>query len=119
MGGNKMTTKTQNLSWNDLLGAAESGLFITHIESRLWGTEQIIHFIYNPSVEDKPFRIIFKDCTRSHWEYYGEADDERDETADVIGFDFHRDQNGQAVILHTDLFEVIIHYGSLEVVKDW
>jgi hypothetical protein len=119
MGGNKMTTKTTNLLWHDLLDVAEGGLFVTNIESHLWGTEQIVHFVYNPHVEDKSFRIIFKNCTRFHWEYYGEEDDERDETADVIGFDFRLDQHGQAAILHTDLFEISIHYGSLEAVKDW
>jgi hypothetical protein len=114
-----MTTKTENLTWYNLLSVAQSGLFVTEIESCLWGTEQIVHFIYSPHVENKPFRINFKDCTKFHWEYYGEEEDARDEIADVIGFDFHLDQDVKTAIVHTDLFEIIIHYGSLEVQKDW
>jgi hypothetical protein len=119
MGSHEMTTKTENLTWYDLLGVAESGLFVTKVESRFWGPEQIVHFIYSPDVEDKSFRIIFKHCPKLHWEYYGEEDEEQDEIADVIGFDFHSDQYDKSVVLHTDLFEVIIHYGTLEVEKNW
>jgi hypothetical protein len=119
MGGNRMTTKTHNLLWYDLVGVDEGGLFITKIDSHLWGTERIVHFIYNPHIEDKSFRITFRSCTRFYWAYYGDEADERDENADVIGFDFRLDEHGKAAILTTDLFEVIIHYGSLEVEKDW
>lgn len=88
------------------------------MESRLWGKEYAISFLYNPLTLDKPFRITFKDCTHYQWDTTGSEIDERDENADVIGFDFRLDEHGKVAILHTDLFEVIIHYGSLEVEKD-
>src|SRR5690606_7668063 len=83
------------------------------------GKEWKIDFLYDPLTDNKPFRMRFKDCTVGHWEFYGEAGDEHEEIADVIGFDFCSNEAGKFVVLHTDCFEVIIHYGTLEVAKDW
>ena len=109
----------QSQEWYDVLDIPAGGLFVAEIVPQLWGKEWNIGFIYNPHIDKKPFHIRFKDCTVGHWEFYGESGDERAEIADVIGFDFHSDQHGKSVVLHTDLFEVIIYYGTLEVEKDW
>lgn len=111
--------QAQNQEWYDLLDIAAGGLFVTEIVPQLWGKEWNIGFIYEPLTDKKPFRIRFKDCIVGHWEFYGETGDERDEVADVIGFDFGVDQQGKLAVLNTDLFEVIIHYGALEIEKDW
>jgi hypothetical protein len=89
------------------------------MESRLWGKERLVDFLYNPLTQDKPFRIIFKDCASYQWASTGSEIDERDVNADVIGFEIGLDQHHRPAVLTTDLFEVIIHYGTLEVEKDW
>lgn len=119
MGDNKMTTRIESFTWYELLSVSEGGLFVTEITSHLWGNERSVGFIYNPHTVDKPFRIIFRDCTVCHWTYYGSEGDEHDTVADVIGFEIGLDQHRKPAVLTTDLFEISIHYGSLEVVKDW
>lgn len=114
-----MTTKTETLTWYNLLNVAEGGLFVTEVTTQLWGKERSVGFVYNPHSSNRPFRLLFKDCSICHWEYYGSEGDERDDIADVIGFEIGLDQHRKPAILTTDLFEVIIHYGTLEVEKNW
>lgn len=63
--------------------------------------------------------VTFRDCTVCRWEYYGLEGDEQNESTDVIGFYFRFDGQVKIACLTTSLFEVIIHYGTLEVDKDW
>ena len=81
--------------------------------------EYVVHFLYNPLTQDKPFHILFKDCSSYRWDTVGSEIDERDVNADVIGFGIGLDQHRQPAVLTTDLFEISIHYGSLVVEKDW
>ena len=111
--------QVQRQEWYEALRIPAAGLFVSGIAPQLWGKEWKIDFLYDPLTDNKPFRMRFKDCTVGHWEFYGEAGDEHEEIADVIGFDFCSNEAGKFVVLHTDCFEVIIHYGTLEVDKDW
>jgi hypothetical protein len=114
-----MTARIDYREWNELLHIPAGGLGVMGIESRLWGKEYVISFLYNPLTHDKSFRIIFKDCTHYQWDTTGSEIDERDVNADVIGFEIGLDQHRKPAVLTTDLFEISILYGSLEVEKDW
>jgi hypothetical protein len=117
--GRNMKTRTDYLEWHELLDVPMGGLGVIGIESRLWGKEYVVHFLYNPLTQDKPFHILFKDCSSYRWDTVGSEIDERDVNADVIGFGIGLDQHRQPAVLTTDLFEISIHYGSLVVEKDW
>ncbi len=69
--------------------------------------------------EGREFRLVFKDFHLLSWQI---LEDERDPgrvNADVIGMDFGEHEGRPSAVIAADLFEIIVSYGELEIVKAW
>jgi hypothetical protein len=48
-----------------------------------------------------------------------DSDIANDIEADVIDFQIKKDERGEYAYFHTDIFEILIYYGSINIEKDW
>ena len=69
--------------------------------------------------EDKPFRLIFKAFCIVSWQTFDDEYDPGTVNVDVIGFDLLEQHQRKSAVLHTDVFEIIVSYGELEIEKAW
>lgn len=101
-----------------LLDAEPRGLIVKKLEIKLWGNEIWLDLEYYDE-PPKQFQIIFKECAGLQWTVIDDRVDERDMFADVIGLTFGEEGNHRIAVLHTDIFEVVVNYGNMTIVKDW
>ena len=88
---------------------------ITNINVSLWGNEILFECIYDPTGDRSPYSLVFQDC-RDIWEVF-HPEDVKDPEADLIGFHLGEDAHRTAALIHTDIFEISILYGSFSIHK--
>ena len=89
---------------------------ITNVNVSLWGNEILFECIYDPTGDRLPYSIVFHDCRDICWEVF-HPEDVKDTEADLIGFHLGEDAHRKAALIHTDIFEILILYGSFSIHK--
>ena len=77
------------------MGVPALGILLTGVEILSWGRELVLECLYAP------------------------LDHSADTTADVIGIDIGADRYAEPAVINTDIFEVIVLYNELTILKDW
>ncbi len=90
---------------------------VTDVLITKWGSEILVSCLYDPLGATKPYQVLFTDCMALRWEVHS-PEYVRDSEADVIGFELISEARDHALI-HTDIFELAIWYGSYKVLKKW
>ena len=89
---------------------------VTNVNVCLWGSEILFECIYDPTGERLPYTIVFHDCRDISWEVF-HPEDVQDPEADLIGIHLGEDAPRKAALIHTDIFEISIVYGSFSIQK--
>ena len=89
---------------------------VTNVDVCLWGNEIIFECIYDPTGDRLPYTIIFHDCRDISWEVF-HPEDVQEPEADLIGIHLGEDAHRKAALIHTDIFEISILYGSFSIHK--
>lgn len=103
----------------DRLGLRPGGILIRHFDMADWGRTLVIYAFYSTLDEALPFRLIFRNCSEISWQSMTDASSGSVEFADVINVLFGTNQSLETCVITTDLFEVVVSYGQLTIVKDW
>lgn len=100
-----------------LLGFGNFTSLITKIEIISWGKKVIINCVYDPD-DRLPYQFIFHDCREIKWNLiFPEEVDQLE--ADIIDFILGREAYEHPALFHTDIFQLTILYGHLELQKHW
>ncbi len=89
---------------------------VTNVNVSLWGNKVVLECIYDPTGDRSPYSLVFQDCRLITWEVHDEEEIQEPE-ADLIGFHLGEDAHRKAALIHTDIFEISILYGSFSVNK--
>lgn len=99
--------------WKDdyhLLGLGGLTSLITNVTLSNWGNTVLIQCLYN-GLEKVPYALEFKDCRDIRWTVHD--DDEVGEAeADIFGITLGEGGHRKPAVIHTDIFEISILYGS-------
>jgi len=83
-----------------------------------WGSEIVVSCIYSYPPEEKPFRLIFKDCRGIEWTVIkGNISD--GEQAQLLTHDLGEGNHQRTARIATVLIELIVSYGELVINKNW
>lgn len=92
------------------------GILIQAIEITDWGNTIRLHCQYDPD-NLQLFDLLFSGCEKFSIECFHDIT-AQDDKADVIGITLGQGNLKQPAIIHTDIFEIIIHYKSLATIKN-
>ncbi|MCU0542883.1 MAG: hypothetical protein MUE44_11910 [Oscillatoriaceae cyanobacterium Prado104] len=101
---------------SELLNLGGLTSLVTKVNVSLWGNEISFECIYDPAGDRSPYTIVFHDCRNIRWEVF-HPEDVDDLEADLIGIHLGEDAHRKAALIHTDIFEITILYGSFSVRK--
>lgn len=104
--------------WKDdynLLGLGGLTSLITNVIVSKWGNEILIECVYNP-IERVPYVMIFQDCRDIRWTVHDEEEVGEAE-ADIFGISLGEGSHRKPAVIHTDIFEISIFYGSFSLHK--
>lgn len=99
------------------LGLGDFTSLITGARVSLWGNEFLLECMYDP-IDRLPYRLAFQDCHEIKW-YVHSPKDVQDSEADLIDIQLGEDNYRKHAVIYTDIFELLILYGSLRVEKEW
>lgn len=99
----------------NLLGLGEYTSLVKNVTVSSWGSEVRIECLYNP-IERSPYVLVFRDCRDIKWTVHDE-EEVGEPFADLIGIHLGEDAHRQPALIHTDIFEISILYGSFSVEK--
>jgi len=97
------------------LGLAPS--LITAIHVSQWGSEVTVACLYDSDTARRPYRLVFHACDNLHWEV-GNPDALCDAEADFIDFAVGVKDGRTVAIIETDIFELVMSYGSYDLEQD-
>jgi hypothetical protein len=100
----------------ELLNVGGLTSLVTNVNVSLWGNEVVLECIYDPTGDRDPYSLVFQDCRFITWEVHDE-EEIKDPEADLIGIHLGEDAHRKAALIHTDIFEISILYGSFSVRK--
>ncbi|NJK65293.1 MAG: hypothetical protein HC789_14445 [Microcoleus sp. CSU_2_2] len=100
----------------NLLNVGGLTSLVTNVNVALWGNEISFECIYDPAGDRSPYTIVFHDCRDIRWEVF-HPEDVEDLEADLIGIHLGEDAHRKAALIHTDIFEISILYGSFSLRK--
>ncbi|MEC4896182.1 MAG: hypothetical protein SAL07_25380 [Oscillatoria sp. PMC 1051.18] len=100
-----------------LLGFGDFTSLITKIDINFWGTQVAINCVYDPDVQ-LPYQFVFSKCRKIEWTLLF-PEGANDIEADIIDFQLGKKLHKQPAFFHTDIFDLIILYGSFELKKNW
>ena len=101
----------------NLLNLGELTSLVTNVNVSFWGNEIVFECIYDPTRDWLPYTIVFHDCRDISWEVF-HPEDVQDPEADLIGIHLGEDAHRKAALIHTDIFEISILYGSFSIHKE-
>ncbi|MEG4074158.1 hypothetical protein QUA30_15820 [Microcoleus sp. Pol14C2] len=90
---------------------------VKNVNVSLWGNEVLLECIYDPTGDQLPYSLVFQDCREIMWEVHDE-EEVKEPLADLIGFHLGEDAHRKAALIHTDIFEISILYGSFSIHKE-
>jgi hypothetical protein len=88
---------------------------VTNIRAKKWASEFVLTCLDDP-VTRRAYELVFLNCREIHW-FSNEAESVLvlATEADVIGFDRGQAMHVEPAVLTTDLFELSILYGQVEI----
>ncbi|MFS8117095.1 MAG: hypothetical protein ACMG55_01195 [Microcoleus sp.] len=98
------------------LGLGSIKSLVQNVNVSLWGNEVLLECIYDPTGDRLPYSLVFQDCREIMWEVHDE-EEVKDPEADLIGIHLGEDAHRKAALIHTDIFEISILYGSFSIDK--
>ena len=104
--------------WKDdyhLLGLGGLTSLITNVTVSNWGNTVLIQCLYN-GLEKVPYALEFKDCRDIRWTVHDEEEVGEAE-ADIFGITLGEGGHRKPAVIHTDIFEISILYGSFRIQK--
>lgn len=96
-------------------GLPPDGFLIETVEITRWGHDYRFGLkLHN----DEAVRcyLVVEDVRSAHWASFDEETDERDTLVDVIGFEMGEPNHQKQALIHTDIFELLLTYGSMKLV---
>lgn len=99
------------------LGIADFVSLMTKVEITSWGEKVIVDCVYDPD-DRLPYKLIFHNCRKIEWDLIFPEDIGEPE-ADIIDFQVGKKSHEEPAYFCTDIFELSILYGELEIVKSW
>ena len=91
---------------------------ISNVSISHWGGTVVVSCLYLPVASRPPYQLTFHECRERSWEVYGpQLHDEP--AADILGFAIGAGNHQQPAVSATDIFELSVLYGSLELAKSW
>lgn len=101
------------------MAVVPSEIFITHLHIENLGEKLRLQCLYNMD-KNLPFEIVLDKCEKTYWEIHDPADDLSMETmADALDITFEAKDQQEKVVVETDLFELIVTCGKVDIHKDW
>lgn len=100
----------------ELLNVGGLTSLVTNVNVSLWGNEVVLECIYDPTGDRAPYSLVFQDCRLITWEVHDEEEVKEIE-ADLIGIHLGEGAHRKAALIHTDIFEISILYGTFSVRK--
>lgn len=94
-------------------GLPPDGFLIQTVEIARWGHDYRFG-LKLPSDEAIRCYLVFEDVRKVYWESIDEETDERDTLLDVIGFEPGEPNHQKQALIHTDIFEIHLTYGSMK-----
>ena len=95
----------------NLLGLGGLTSLVTNVKISHWGAELLVECLYDPTGDRLPYSLVFKDCREIRWDVHDEEEVES-ELADLIGIHLGEEAHLKPALIHTDIFEISIVYGS-------
>ncbi len=99
------------------LGLGNFTSLVTSVQVSLWGNEFLLECVYNP-IKRSPYKFVFQDCREIRWEVRSPEDVQESE-ADLIDLQLGEGNHRKPAVIYTDIFEILILYGSFRVEKEW
>ncbi|OCQ97500.1 hypothetical protein BCD67_24620 [Oscillatoriales cyanobacterium USR001] len=89
---------------------------VTNVKMSCWGNELFFECVYDPTGDRLSYTLVFHDCHNIIWNVY-HPEDSKELEADLIGIHLGEHEHQRPAIIHTDIFEISILYGSFSVEK--
>ena len=89
---------------------------VTNVKVSHWGNELLFECVYDPTGDRLPYKLVFHDCHKINWDVF-HPEDAKDTEADLIGIHLGEDRHRKPAVIHTDIFEISILYGSFSIQK--
>lgn len=96
-------------------GLPPDGFLLQTVEITRWGHDYRFGL---KLLNDEAVRcyLIFEDVREVHWESISPETDERDTLLDVMGFEMGEPNHQKRALIYTDVFELLLTYGSMKLV---
>lgn len=95
----------------NLLGLGELTSQVTNVKVSLWGAEVLLECVYDPTGNRLPYQLTFQECREIRWDVH-DSEAAQDLEADLIGISLGEDAHRKPAVIHTDIFEISLLYGS-------
>ena len=104
----------------DLLDVKVGSLSITNIRKDRWGHTITLNLVYSYPPEEKPFKLIFKDCQVFELHILkARSELPRGKVMPVTTHELGQSDYQHEARIVTTVVEVVISYGEVVVEKDW
>ncbi|MCL1475990.1 hypothetical protein [Argonema antarcticum] len=100
----------------NLLGLGGLTSLVTNVKVCWWGNEVLVECLYDPTGSSLPYSLVFKDCRKIRWDVHDE-EEVHQPLADLIGIHLGEEAHRKPALIHTDIFEISILYGSFSIQK--
>ncbi|MFB2894316.1 hypothetical protein ACE1CI_15505 [Aerosakkonemataceae cyanobacterium BLCC-F50] len=101
----------------NLLGLGGLTSLVTNVKISRWCTEVLVKCLYDPTGDRLPYSLVFNDCREIRWDVHDEEEAE-EELADLIGIHLGENAHRKPALIHTDIFEISIVYGSFNMLQE-
>lgn len=98
----------------NLVNLQEFTSLITNIKLLAFGNELELECIYDPQGIKLPYQLYFQDCNEIQLSLHS-PENSHDLEADIIDFQLGQEQHQKPAIIYTDIFELLISYGTLQI----
>ena len=89
---------------------------VTSVKVSLWGNEVSLECVYDPTGDRLSYVLIFQDCCDIRWTVH-DAEEVHEPEADLIGISLGKNAHQKPAVIHTDIFEISMLYGSFKLQK--
>lgn len=104
----------------DLLDLPPGYLTVTAVRVERWGSRVTVGCLHTVPPLARAFTLVFHDCRGLEWYVQKtEADISPDEPAQLLTHDLGQPNHQRTARLATTLFELIISYRELEILRGW
>jgi hypothetical protein len=98
----------------NLVNLQEFTSLITNIKLSAFGSNLELECIYDPQGIKLSYQLLFQDCNEIQLSIHS-PENIADLEADVIDFQLGQEQHQKPAIIYTDIFELLISYGNVQI----